>query len=796
MLLTVQRKLLLFVFFLSGFAALIYEVIWVRMLSLVFGSTMEAVSAVVTAFMAGLTLGSYFMGRLSDARKNLLHLYSFTEFCIGLLALFSYYLISNIYEIQNAIYRILPLKPIELLLSGNGYITEFLLVFVPAIFIGATFPLMVKTYISSENHIGAGISLVYAINTAGAVFGAFLSGFFLIPQAGISGTFFTAVVINICLSIVVYLIKGSYSPPAVAVSCMVTHTHKMPSSPILSRTLKYTLFFIMGLSGFASLSYQIAWTRVLTMIIGNSVYVFSLILTVFLIGLSMGSLFFFKQIDRLKDKVLLLGILQILLCFSVLISNQMIDSLPSLFILLFRSFPTDFKYVLIIKFAIAFLIIIIPTFLMGASFPICARILTSKVWNLGEELGKLYSMNTLGAILGSFLTGFILIPYMGTQKSIFYITLLNLLSGTVLTLQAERLRKATKFALATTAGLSFIFYSSFIHDWDKNLLNRGVYLYAEWLKKLPDMGITLKDFSKGLNLLYFEEGRQTTVAVTESDTVISLQINGKTDAGTSKEDMTTQIMLAMLPLIAHSNPQDIAIVGLGSGITLGAAERFPVRNIDCIEISRAVIHANKFFSSFNHNALDDPRATLVRTDARRHLSTTSKRYDVIISEPSNPWITGVSNLFTLDFFEIARKRLNKDGLICQWIHLYSLDTKELKTLLNTFNTAFSYVTVWGFSSEDLLMIGSDKPIGINEDRLNFVFENYDTKIELLRAGLGSSEEFKNAYIMGNKEVKRFSRGAGINTDDKPIIEFEAPKAIFLPTAEKNRKALLSAIDRH
>lgn len=787
-----HKKLLLPLFFLSGFSALVYEVIWARMLALVFGSTFEAVSAVVTAFMAGLAMGSYFMGKWVDRRQNPLFLYSLTEFGIGIASLSLYFIIIFLPEIHSAFHDLIAIKADYILFNDREYILEFILVFVPASLMGATFPLMVKSYITSRNYVGEGMSVIYTINTLGAVFGAFLTGFFMIPNIGTRLTIFTAVSINVLLSLASYLIGRFYSTP-VSAPPLIAHKNGLglPEAAYSTPRVSFSILTVLTLSGFTALAYQIAWTRVLVMVIGNSVYAFTTILTTFLVGISVGSFAFIRRIEEVKDKVLLLGILQLLLCFSVIGMLPMMDSLPGLFLLLFTHLPTNFTGTVFIEFIVTFTVILVPTILMGASFPVAARIYVSSVDHIGEGLGRLYSANTVGAIFGSFLTGFIFIPTLGVQKTILFISTLNLFSFLILAGQSG-MRKEWRVAVPALSALLFLYYATTIHTWNKNVLNRGVYLYAEPLKRLPDMGVTLSKFSDEFKLLFYEEGSEGTVAVSRAQGALSLQINGKTDAGTSEGDMITQTMSAVLPHLIHQKPQDTLIIGLGSGITLGATERFALRKIDSIEILPEVVKANRYFSSFNHDALNDPRVEMMITDGRRFLTTTEKRYDIIISEPSNPWITGVSNLFTLEFFKIAKKGLKEGGILCQWYQLYCIDIHELKILMNTFASVFPYVSVWAFTSEDLIVLGSNDPFVLDDDRLSEAFSIPGIKEELMRAGVRGPQDIKAAYLMESREVKRFSKGAGLNTDDRPIIEFEAPKALYRPTVKKNMEAIVSS----
>lgn len=798
-----QKKLLLPLFFLSGFSALVYEVIWARMLSLVFGSTVEAVSAVVAAFMAGLAVGSYFMGKWADKRDDPLFIYSLTELGIGILSLSLYFVIMLLPEIDSTFHGAFSFKNSFFPPHAVDYIIEFLMVFIPASLMGATFPLMVKSYVTSRNFVGEGISIIYTVNTLGAVFGAFFTGFFLIPFFGIRLTVFTAVAINMVLALTSYLI-GRFHPywsERAAVSPtparhQLTHSPSLLPNPAYKAPAPVTaasVLIVLALSGFASLAYQMAWTRVIAMVIGNSVYAFSTILTAFLMGIAIGSFAFIKQIDKTKDKVLLLAILQLSLFFLVVTFLPRADSLPVLFLTLFRNLPSNFAGIIIIEFIVTFSVVLIPTILMGATFPVAARIYINMADNIGEGLGRLYSVNTVGAIFGSFLAGFVLIPELGVQKTILFISTLNLLSGVILIVQAERLQKVWRFTVPAMSVIFFSYNVGTIQDWNSNVLNRGVYIYAEWLKKIDNMGGSLEEFSKEFKLLYYEEGREGTVAVSRTrDRVLSLQINGKTDASTTDADMQTQIMIAALPLLMHPDPEEIAIVGLGSGVTLGAAGRFPVKKIECIEIIPEVVKANRYFTNFNHNALNDPRVSLIVGDARRHLTVSKKKYDIIIDEPSNPWIAGSSNLFTLEFFRLVKDRLKENGILCQWFNLYTIDTSELKILLNTFRTVFPHVTVWAFSEEDLIILGSNNPLQIDEDRLNYAFSEFEIKKELLRAGIASKDQINSAYLIGNSELERFCEGAGLNTDNRPTIEFEAPKTFYRPTAGKNVSAILSS----
>lgn len=789
---------LLPIFFLSGFSALTYEIIWARMLSIVFGSTVEAISAVVTAFMSGLAIGSYFMGKWADGRKDILLIYSLTELAIGIISLSFYFIIISLPDIYYTLNLNIENAPFLFYYNGRHirYALQFLLVAAPTLMIGATFPLMVKAYISSRNYIGEGSSIIYAVNTFGAVIGAFFGGFFLMPLFGIRMTLFIAVFINIALALAIYLIRRfRLSAPSGTASAdntiklkeLLYSTESSKTPPLIGRSV----MAILALSGFAAMAYQIAWTRLLSMVIGNSVYAFSAILTTFLAGIAMGSLLFVRQIDRVKDKLLLLGIVQGVLFLTVILCLPLMDSLPALFIALFRGLSGTFLGLALIDFIIVSSAIFIPTLLMGITFPIAIRIYTNKTDLIGEEAGMLYSINTIGCIFGAFLTGFYFIPLFGVQKTIIAISGLNLVAAVIFILQSETLRYRMK-AIAASASVAFYFLSLLMMpQWNVGLLNLGVYFNADFFQMAEGHMIGMKRFYDESKLIYYEEGTGGTVGVTEAHNHLSLQINGKTDGGTSTVDIPPQILVSAFPLIMHPDPKFVEIIGLGSGISTGTATMFPVSKIACIELLPEVVKANRFFSSFNHDALKDERVNLIIDDARHHLTYHEQKYDVIISEPSNPWITGVSNLFTLEFFEIVKSRLKEGGIMSQWIQLNSLDTKELKVLLNTFKTVFPYVTVWASSPQDLVVLGSKSRMELDPSRTGSAFQIRGIKEELQKVGINNPEDLFGRYMMGDKELERFCRSAGLNTDDHPVIEFEAPKALYTNTSPKNLSAILS-----
>lgn len=779
----IAEIIIILLFFLSGFSALVYEVVWARLLSLVFGSSFEAVSAVITAFMFGLALGSYLSARLYRRIRKPLQTYAVIEGLIGLSAVALYYIIMGGISTHRSFHHFfgetsnLP----DLII----YIVMFFLVAIPTTMMGATYPIMSRFFVREIGKSGRGVGRLYGFNAAGAVLGAFSGGFFLIPIFGMRNTTFIAVLLNVLTLIVVLaLLRYSTLKEEVATAgsgaAAVVEEAALPQDRLLMMFLA-----VFAIAGFTSMVYEVAWTRLLTMVIGNSVYAFSSILSVFLLGTALGSLFISRYVDRIKGLYLAFCLMELGIFFFVLTLLYFADSLPIFFLNLFMKINPSFFNIEMITLIVVMVVVFVPTFFMGALFPIFNRMLILRWKDVGWGVGSSYSANTMGGIFGALIAGFYAIPSFGVQKTILFTAGVNLFIGLAMLMQSPLLKEQSKSFFIIIFGIFFSFYAMWIPRWDNKVMNLGVYMYAEWYKYADEkFHIPFEKFAHEREILFLEESKGATVVVSKTDT-LSLQINGKTDAGTTPGDMVTQTMLSALPLTLHQDPKRVAIIGLGSGVTLGMAENFPLEEIDCVEILPAVIKANRFFAEINHNALNDSRLNMIIKDGRHYLTYTEKRYDVIVSEPSNPWIHGMSNLFTTEFFEIASKRLNKGGIMSQWLQTYSLSPDNLKVVINTFRHVFPYTSVWYFGGEDLILIGSKEHLDFGGSRFRSVFNSKSINDDFRRIDFKGPEDLTKGLLLDEKEVVKFTEGAALNTDDFPIIEFDMPKNFYRPTSTVN-----------
>ena len=435
---------------------------------------------------------------------------------------------------------------------------------------------------------------------------------------------------------------------------------------------------------------------------------------------------------------------------------------------------------------------------LGASFPLAFAILgtrtaapesvpsASSQSSNASRLGLVYAINTVGAVAGSLLAGFVLIPMFGLQQTLRLVSVLLILAALVVVFWG-RLSEVAQFAgsLAAVGGIAMLVLSP---PWDRELLASGGYIYAAYAPKVLDLESALKAGT----LLYYREGASATVSVKRLTGTLSLAIDGKVDAST-RSDMLTQKLVAHLPLLLHEHPKEICVIGLGSGVTLGSALRHPIEHADVVELSPEVVEASRFFAEQNRHALDDPRTHLIVGDGRSHLLLSKKQYDVIISEPSNPWIAGVASLFTREFFSAARDRLLPGGIICQWAHTYNISDRDLRSIVATFTSVFPNGTVWMIGEEDILLVASTSSLDARIANIETGWYRPGVAEDLAEVGAREPFALWSLFIAGPAELARYTQSAAVFTDDKSALEFSAPRELHTTGASENAAALTALL---
>ena len=755
----------------SGAAGLIYEVVWARYLSLFLGITTYAHTAVLTAFMVGLAAGSYFIGQRSSKIKRPLRLYGWLEIGIGLYAAITPWLVLFLQSIYT------QLTPTLGLTGLGAQLIRFLLAFlgllIPTFFMGGTLPLLIQGLTQQRDQLAQNTGRLYGINTFGAAIGSFLAGYILLPALGMRSTIFFTVGLNVGVGLLIlYLFKPVTFPLPNREA--KAKTKQKNSKPIqLTTTQARLLIIAFALSGFAALIYETAWIRALTLVIGSSVYAFSTTLATYLAGIGLGSLWYTRLAKRTEGSKRVLfnskdanGRLQQIalllfgIAFSAIVGLGVMTLLPKWFLHAYASgLHNSFILFQAFIFLLCFAIMLLPTLIMGGMFPLIINLWSSQSQSVGQTVGSAYAANTVGTIGGAIAGGLLLLPTLGVQGSIYTAVAISCSIATILWLAASsKIGSSFRqlFAPLTAVGL-ILLAIWWLPGWNQSLMSSGVfYNPGRWLTEEGTIKPTISQSNH--KILYYKEGIDGIVSVVDNGSQRLLAINGKTEAS-SHSDLPTQMMISHLPLLMHPNPQNTLIIGLGSGITAGSASTHAtITNLDVLEISPEVLAASAYFTPENNDVLNDPRLNLIVADARNFMLADSTPYDVIISQPSNPWISGISNLFTQEFFEMAKARLAHDGIMTQWVQSYSMSTEDLQTILYTFQTVFPHVSLWMPLSGDLVMIGSNEPHSLNYEQLQYLFDEPAIQANLAKVNVNSVEDIANFLVAQDEQLTPLFKG--------------------------------------
>jgi spermidine synthase len=768
------RAAVLLAFFLSGASSLLFESLWTRELTLIFGSTTLAISTVLATFMGGLGLGSWLVGRRADKFRDPLRAYALVEGGVGVYALIVPVILAAYPALARGLYHTLGDHYVAL--SLGRFVAAALLLGIPTTLMGATLPLLARHFIQQPwqmKRIGLRLGVLYAVNTFGALAGAFTAGFVLLPLYGVRATNYTGATINLALCAFVLSLRrrAQLTPEAEPLSAMgdTETTEAMPE-----RAVRVTLI-AFAVSGATAMTLEVLWTRALAVVMGSSIYSFTLILVAFLGGLAGGARLFGRTAARTKDPVAALAFLHMATAAAIGATYLLIDKLPRVFVWSLKGSSFDVDSILAWQFLLAMLAILTPTILMGGVFPLTMRIYAGGVERVGRDVGTAYAINTVGAILGSFLAGFVALPILGLQRGIAVAAGLDVVLAVALVAVAPHIETMRRRALLVGAPVAFAAAALILPRWNLVYFDYGLFR-VDYVREILDAGgrWALPD------LLYYKDGIATTVSVERFGKHTALKNNGKVDASNG-DDMPTQIMVGLMPFYFTQAPHpSVAVVGYGSGVTAGATTQTPASRIDVVELEPAVVEGARFFTDVNHDPPHNPRVHIHIGDGRNFLAQTREQFDVVISEPSNPWITGVSNLFTAEYWHMAHARLKPGGVFCQWAQLYEMSPTHIKTILRTFASEFPYTYVFAAEdlSSDVVLVAADAPLKL--ERADFARRLADPTFgaESRRGGVRTPEDLVAYLLLAPDEIPAFTAGAPLNTDDNAIIEFGAPRDLL------------------
>ena len=780
-----SRSILYVIFFLSGATGLVYEVIWVRLTGIVFGNTSHAISTVLGAFMAGLALGSWKLGQQADRTTRPLRMYGLLEIGIGISAA----LVPLVFRALDSFYWTVS-PSLASIPGGGGFIrfaTSFVVLLAPTFLMGGTLPVLTRFFTDRIEEVERKVGLLYALNTFGAAAGSLLAALVLIPGIGNTRTTLVIASINVAIGLFSLWLSRTVESgaPKAEAEATLNVAERASATPAADRLVLMTL----AVSGFVSMMYEVSWTRALSAMIGSSTYAFSIMLVTFLIGIALGS----SIISRRKPKANLriLGVLQVGVAAGGLIFLIGYLGAPYAVFAMIRAFHYSFPAVLTIQFILCACLMIVSTLCMGATFPIASQLYSSKFVVLGKSIGNIYSVNTVGAILGSLAAGFVLMPLIGTERTILAGLFFNSAMALMLLTEAKsaRMVQAVSVAFLLVATVSMrggVF-------WDPDSLDRGILVYSRAFEARPEL--TINEHYEDTDVVYFKEGNNATISVRKGENYLALRTNGKVDAS-NRDDMITQLTVGWLPTFYHPNPKNALVIGYGSGVTVGAVTSIKeIEDIDCIEIEPAVFGAAEWFSEINRKSYENPRVHLTFNDARNYMNTTRKQYDIIISEPSNPWIAGVASLFTAEFYDRAAEVLKPDGVFAQWIQLYELDPEDLRMVLYEVQRRFPEMSLW-VTDSDLIIIATRQKQQLNTARIASLVNSDPSVARDFREFLHTErpEGLLAYYVMSTDAIRQFASNARRNTDDHPLLEFHAPRRLFTDTRDLNIDLLYEGKD--
>lgn len=691
-----ERRILLLLFFLSGFSGLVYESVWTHFLKLFLGYAAGAQAAVLALFMGGMAIGAFGSARLSRRWSNPLRAYAIVEGAIGLGAFLFPPAFGALVSFSFA--SVIPAVDSPVLASAWKWALSGILLLPQSILLGATFHLMAAGFVRrADGQTGRPIALLYFLNSLGASAGALVSGFVLVARVGLPGTVYIAGAINLVVSAGAFMVSrnpADSSGPGPAV----------PSREGGGAAPRLEPFLLVAmLTGAASFLYEVGWIRMLSLVLGSSTHAFEIMLSAFIIGLALGAWWISGRMDRLRSPALALGVAQVAMGAAAAATMPLYGLTFDLMKAgLDRIEPTPAGFLLfnLMSHGIAMLLMLPATFCAGAVLPLVTQSMLRK--GRGEGcIGAAYSWNTVGAMAGVLFGVHAGFPLLGLQGIVGLGAAIDLSVGGWLLYRLRREIALPPGRLAAAAGLaSAIFLAVLLGSrFDVLKMASGVYRKGELM--------TAEDS----RILFHKDGKTATISVTShGDAVRSIRTNGKADAsvridGTRGIDEATMTLLGAIPVALHPGARRVANIGFGSGLTTHTLLLFPsIESVDTVEIEPEVPRAARWFGPRVELAFTDPRSAIHIDDARNFLSSGNRRYDLIVSEPSNPWMSGVSGLFTDEFYRIVRRRLAEGGLLAQWMHLYDLDFELVVSVLKAVSGNFDQYTVYATNDFDILVV--------------------------------------------------------------------------------------------
>jgi spermidine synthase len=746
---SLSNLVILVVFLASGAAGLVYEVVWTRQLSLVFGVTTYAVATVLATFMGGLALGSYLIGRRIDRGGNPLLAYALLEAGIGVYALLVPALLAGL-ETPYVLLRQLDV-PYPVLALGRALLAALVLI-VPTTLMGGTFPVLVRFFALRWGEVGRTTAVLYFLNTLGALVGCLAAGFVLITRFGLTGATWCAAGTSLGAAAVAAALGMLHGSTAARTPAVEEHPHAGRPMEVTPRGARLALLAI-GLSGFASLAYEVVWSRALLRYVYNSTYAFTTMLATFLLGIALGSALHATLLRGRRRPLLVFAALEVLVGLGFLLSSILFADLRAASTsILGGDLVQSFGRSVLTMFVRTALILLLPAVFLGATLPLAAELGTRGLASVGGTVGRVYAVNTFGAILGSLGAAFVLIPMVGMQGSLTLLIALNLALGWMLAV-ADPAPVSRRLALG--AALAAVLVGTML------VLPKD--LFRRTFAPVP------------AQLVFYREGATDTVGVIETAGQRTIHYEDQRGtAGTSTYPWN--FFLGHLPLLLHpGEPRRVLHICFGVGNSLSAAAaNDSVERVDSVELSPHVLEAARYFWT-NNDVLSHPKVRTIIDDGRNFVLASRETYDVILLEPPEIFTAGVINLYTREFYRDAAARLAPDGIMMQWLPIGEAPVDEERMLFRAFYDVFPHATAWRqLVGGPLLFIGSKAPLPIDYRRLRSRMEAPRVKRDLELAGITDVDQLLSFFLFDEAAFREFALPAPPVTDDRTVLDFTMP----------------------
>jgi len=752
----IHLRIVTYLFFISGLTSLIYQIYWQKKIFTLLGSDIYATSMNLSAFMLGLSLGSYLIGIFVDNIKYRIVIYGLIEILIGVFALQFDIIISRLTPFLHNTYNLFFLSN-PLYYHSIKFILLFLILLIPTMLMGATLPLLIRELTPNINLLGTITANLYSLNTLGAMFGVFFSGFFLIYHFGMEMTLWIAVTLNLLVglfAILLYGFKSQLSELKLEEPSIDENNNKTNFNDV-NFNIPLSTFII----GFSILSMEVIWTRIQVQYFSATVHSFSIMLFFVLLGLYWGSTLSKKFIDKRKDLTDIFTYLILAMGIAISFTGLLLYILPSLYIKfvfslnsIFNNKDSWFLITIISKSICASLFILFPCIISGILFPIAVKISSNSNQSIGKTTSVVYYWNTIGSVLGPLTTAFILIPLLNIKGAFFAISLFIILTGTLLNFKQTKLY--TAFDIIPIVIFITIISISYLLP-DKIVSNYSI-------------------IAKETELIYHEEGNAQTISLLKNDKNQTIfLIDGNVEADNSPTQLRHFILKGHLPLLLHPQPDNVLVIGLGMGITLNAIENNPaVKTIDLVELSPQVVKAQEYLININNDVLNNEKLNLIIDDGRNFLSATTKKYDMITVDPIHPRISGVGTLYTHEFYEQVSEHLNHNGIYIQWIPSYQMSPHSFKMAVNTFKTTFPHSILW-YVKGHVLLLGKKNNIIIDYDIMKKNF--YNISSDMKRINIRNTEELLSLVAMTPDYLNLYTEGFNMqNNDNNLYLEYHVP----------------------